>query len=170
MNNEFFTISSKALEEAEAAQQFKLVVPDTARPDRAGTGHKWTEVVNIESVDAVSEPDQKRMYFEVAVVVAGETFSPGNVGKQLSKRFYVWQDPTDGQKKMMNSNLSRIQELVKACGFESPKEMDQEWIQYYFGFDSPFKGQTVSVSIWQHPRKDDPKKWEYEFSNFLVYP
>jgi hypothetical protein len=171
-NSEFFDISSKALEEAAASTQFKLSVPDTARKDRDGTGDRWTEIVDIESLDAVNEPAKNRMYFEVAVSVSGDTFSPENIGKHVSKRFYVMREDatmTDGQKRMCQTTLARVQDLVKACGAAAPGKIDAEWIQYYFGFDSPLKGQKVVMEIHQHPRKDDPGRIDIDFARFLPY-
>ena len=172
MSSEFFTISAKALEEAEQSSQFSLVVPDNARPDRAGTGHRWSECVDIESVDAVMEPEKQRMYFEVALTINGETLHPGNIGKQVSRRFYVMAEAapaTDGQRTMSRNSLARVQELVKACGHEVPKPMTSEWISEMFGFDSPLKGQKAWVEIYQHTRKNEPGRLDIDFSKFIPY-
>ena len=177
---EFFHIPAELLKEAEQAGQFRLVVPDNAKPDRNGTGFRWTECCDITSLDSVADEkdEDKRVYFEISVRFNPEGSHAGNIGKPVTRRFYInegvtsgkYTDPNHGQVKMTERSLRVLVSFCKALGImHNPSGWSVEWQKEVFGVGSSLVGQKVWVAIYQHPNFKDDSRNEIEFERFLPY-
>jgi len=130
LSDDFFNIPGDVIRDAEAAAEFKLVVPDSARTSpRSPDTHFWTEAGTIkvaQSGSYVSPEGLPVLTLEVSALINGAG-SGSNIGREVGTTFRICNKALQnrGPKNLLTMSqmsLAKLKGLFAAVGVESDRE------------------------------------------------
>lgn len=186
--DEFYDIGGDLLDAADAASEFKLVVPENARQHKKiPTTHFWTEAGAITAAysDSKEEVDKSKtqiLTFEVTLAHEG---SGKNVGKPLTTGMRINHSALrKGAPKnfftMSNMALHKLRALMRSVGVEGDLEgggFSQSLLAFHFpsktSFSSevpPLVGRVIYFEVKQEKRElpDGTIKTQAEINKILM--
>lgn len=130
MSDDFFSIPGDVVREAEAAAEFKLVVPETARTSaRSPDTYFWTEAGNVKTAQSgtyISPEGLKVFTFEVVVTITGAG-SGVNIDRDVDTTFRICPKALGAKSPknlvtMSNMSIAKLKGFFTALGIDADME------------------------------------------------